>query len=175
MFFLAFSQTKKDSTEQKSIKEVVLVGKKPTVENKVDRTVFNVANSSILAGNTTWDVLKMAPLVSIDNNDVLKAEGENVTVYINDRKSVFSGKELKEYLKTIPADNLMKIEVITNPSSKYEASGTAGTHQEHAPCQRQHTRPQRRAFHGAARARHAQAGPVYGLRRTDAHRKPWRA
>jgi hypothetical protein len=47
-----------------------LVGKKPTVENKVDRTVFNVANSSILAGNTTWDVLKMAPLVSIDNNDV---------------------------------------------------------------------------------------------------------
>ena len=100
--FLAFSQTKKDSTEQKSIKEVVLVGKKPTVENKVDRTVFNVANSSILAGNTTWDVLKMAPLVSIDNNDVLK----NVTVYINDRKSVFSGKELKEYLKTIPADNL---------------------------------------------------------------------
>jgi hypothetical protein len=37
---------------------------------------------------------------------VLKAEGENVTVYINDRKSVFSGKELKEYLKTIPADNL---------------------------------------------------------------------
>lgn len=104
--FLAFSQTKKDSTEQKNIKEVVLVGKKPTVENKVDRTVFNVANSSILAGNTTWDVLKMAPLVSIDNNDVLKAEGENVTVYINDRKSVFSGKELKEYLKTIPTDNL---------------------------------------------------------------------
>ena len=48
----------------------------------------------------------MAPLVSIDNNDVLKAEGENVTVYINDRKSVFSGKELKEYLKTIPTDNL---------------------------------------------------------------------
>ena len=122
--FLAFSQTKKDSTEQKSIKEVVLVGKKPTVENKVDRTVFNVANSSILAGNTTWDVLKMAPLVSIDNNDVLKAEGENVTVYINDRKSVFSGKELKEYLKTIPADNLMKIEVITNPSARYESAGS---------------------------------------------------
>ena len=104
--FISYAQTKKDSTQQKNINEVVLVGKKPTVETKVDRTVFNVANSSILAGNTTWDVLKMAPLVSIDNNDVLKAEGENVTVYINDRKSVFSGKELKEYLKTIPADNL---------------------------------------------------------------------
>ena len=79
------------------------------MESKVDRTIFNVSNSSILAGNTTWDVLRMTPLVNIDNNDVIKAEGESVTVYINDRKSVFTGKELKEYLKTIPADNLLKL------------------------------------------------------------------
>lgn len=121
---LTYSQTKKDSTGQKDIKEVVITAKKPTVENKVDRTIFNVANSSIVAGNTTWDVIKMAPLVSIDNNDVLKAEGENVTVYINDRKSVFKGKELKEYLKSIPADNLLKIEVITSPSARYESAGS---------------------------------------------------
>lgn len=121
---LTLSQTKKDSTTQKEIKEVVLVGKKPTVENKVDRTVFNVANSSILAGNTTWEVLKMTPLISVENDEMLKSEGENVTVYINDRKSVFTGKELKEYLKTIPADNLMKIEVITNPSARYESAGS---------------------------------------------------
>lgn len=120
---LTLSQTKKDSTTQKEIKEVVLVGKKPTVENKVDRTVFNVSNSSILAGNTTWDILRMTPLVSIDNNDAIKAEGESVTVYINDRKSVFTGKELKEYLKTIPAENLMKVEVITSPSARYETTG----------------------------------------------------
>ncbi|WP_312079163.1 outer membrane beta-barrel protein [Chryseobacterium sp.] len=123
---LAFAQEKKDSADAKvnEIKEVTFVAKKPTVESKVDRTVFNVANSSILAGNTTWDVLRMTPLVSVDNNDALKAEGESVTVYINDRKSVFTGKELKEYLQTIPADNLMKIEVITSPSSRYEARGT---------------------------------------------------
>jgi len=53
----------------------------------------------------------------------VRAEGESVTVYINDRKSVFTGKELKEYLKTIPADNLLKIEVITSPSSRYESAG----------------------------------------------------
>ncbi|WHF52605.1 hypothetical protein QGN23_04835 [Chryseobacterium gotjawalense] len=117
------AQTKQDSTKQKDIQEIVVIAKKPTVENKVDRTVFNVANSSILAGNTTWDVLRMTPLVSIDNNDVVQAEGQSVTVYINDRKSVFSGKELKEYLKTIPAENLMKIEVITSPSAKYETTG----------------------------------------------------
>jgi len=121
-----FSQEKKDSADNKvnEINEVTFVAKKPTVESKVDRTVFNVANSSILAGNTTWDVLRMTPLVSIDNNDALKAEGESVTVYINDRKSVFTGKELKEYLKTIPADNLMKIEVITSPSARYDAAGS---------------------------------------------------
>lgn len=117
------AQTKTDSTKQKDIQEVIVIAKKPTVESKVDRTVFNVANSSILSGNTTWDVLRMTPLVSIDNNDVIKAEGESVTVYINDRKSVFTGKDLKEYLKTIPADNLMKIEVITSPSAKYETTG----------------------------------------------------
>lgn len=123
---LAFAQQSKDTlnSKEEKIEAVTMTYRKPTVEAKVDRTVFNVANSSILAGNTTWDVLRMTPLVSIDNNDALKAEGESVTVYINDRKSVFTGKELKEYLQTIPADNLMKIEVITSPSSRYEASGS---------------------------------------------------
>ena len=123
--FLAKSQDQNtDTIKTEQIKEVILIAKKPTIESKADRTVFNVANSSILSGNTTWDVLRMTPLVNIDNNDVVKAEGENVTVYINDRKSVFTGKELKEYLKTIPADNLMKIEVITSPSARYEANGS---------------------------------------------------
>lgn len=121
-----FAQTEKDTikSKEKEIEGVTVTVRKPTVESKADRTVFNVSNSSILAGNTTWDVLRMTPLVSIDNNDAIKAEGETVTVYINDRKTVFTGKELKEYLKTIPADNLMKIEVITSPSSRYEATGS---------------------------------------------------
>ncbi|MBL1223264.1 outer membrane beta-barrel protein [Chryseobacterium sp. L7] len=123
---LVLAQAKNDTIKQKEnqIEGVTITARKPTVESKVDRTVFNVSNSSILAGNTTWDVLRMTPLVSIDNNDAIKAEGESVTVYINDRKSVFTGKELKEYLKTIPADNLMKIEVITSPSSRYETAGS---------------------------------------------------
>ena len=123
---LAQTQAVKDTVKgnTKEIEAVAIVAKKPTVESKVDRTVFNVANSAIVAGNTTWDVLRMTPLVSIDNNDAVKAEGQTVTVYINDRKSVFTGKELKEYLKTIPADNLLKIEVITSPSSRYETSGS---------------------------------------------------
>lgn len=126
MASLSFAQAEKDTIKPKAkeIEAVTLVARKPTVESKIDRTVFNVSNSSILAGNTTWDVLRMTPLLSIDNNDVIKAEGESVTVYINDRKTVFTGKELKEYLATIPADNLMKIEVITSPSARYESAGS---------------------------------------------------
>ncbi len=116
-------QTKTDTVKTENIKEVVVIARKPTIESKADRTVFNVANSAILTGNTTWDVLQMTPLVNIDNNDNVQAEGNSVTVYINDRKSVFTGKELKEYLKTIAADNLLKIEVITTPSARYETSG----------------------------------------------------
>ena len=122
--FAYAQETKSDTVSKtKTISEVVLTAKKPTIENKADRTVFNVADSSILTGNTTWDVLRMTPLVNIDNDDNVSAEGSKVTVYINDRKSVFTAKELKEYLKTIPADNLLKIEVITTPSAKYETSG----------------------------------------------------
>lgn len=120
-YYLA--QIDKDTMKVKNIEAVQLIARKPTVENKVDRTIFNVANSSILSGNTTWDVLRMTPLVSIDNDDVVKSEGQSVTVYINDRKTVFTGKDLKEYLNTIPADNLIKIEVITSPSAKYETTG----------------------------------------------------
>lgn len=119
----AFAQTEQYTLKQEEIKEVVVIAKKPTVESKADRTVYNVANSSVVAGNSTWEVLRMAPLVSIDNNDAIKAEGESVTVYINDRKTVFTGSELKDYLKTIPAENLSKIEVITSPSSRYESAG----------------------------------------------------
>lgn len=121
---LLLAQSTQDTIKSKEIESVTLIAKKPTVQSKADRTVFNVENTSVLAGNTTWDIVRMTPLVSIDNNDNVRAEGESVTVYINDRKSVFTGKELKEYLKTIPADNLIKIEVITSPSSRYEASGS---------------------------------------------------
>lgn len=99
-YYLA--QTDKDTMKVKNIEAVQLIARKPTVENKVDRTIFNVANSSILSGNSTWDVLRMTPLVSIDNDDVVKSEGQSVTVYINDRKTVFTGKDLKEYMIPFP-------------------------------------------------------------------------
>ena len=69
---LLSAKTEQDNIKQKNIEEVIVIARKPTVENKVDRTIFNVANSSIVSGNTTWDVLRMTPLVSIDSDDVVK-------------------------------------------------------------------------------------------------------
>ena len=92
---LLLAQSTQDTIKSKEIESVTLIAKKPTVQSKADRTVFNVENTSVLAGNTTWDIVRMTPLVSIDNNDNVRAEGESVTVYINDRKTVFTGKDLK--------------------------------------------------------------------------------
>jgi hypothetical protein len=52
---LLSAQEKNDTVKTQKVEEVVLVGRKPTIENRADRTIFNVSNSSILAGNTTWD------------------------------------------------------------------------------------------------------------------------
>ena len=77
---LISAQVKTDSTKTENIAEVTVIAKKPTIENKADRTVFNVANSSILAHNRTRDNLKKKPQESTDKNQKLLAKGESVTV-----------------------------------------------------------------------------------------------
>ena len=120
-FNLIFSQ-KKDSIN-KELETVEVQVKKPTIVQKIDRTVFNVAGSSILIGNNSWNILRMTPNIEIDADENLKVNGNKTTVFINNRKSVFNGKDLANYLKSLPAGNIIKIEVITNPSGRYESSG----------------------------------------------------
>lgn len=120
-FLYLFSQ-KKDSIN-KELETVEVKVKKPTIIQKIDRTVFNVAGSSILIGNNSWDILRMTPNVEIDAEENLKVNGNRILVFINNRKSVFNGKDLANYLKSLPAGNIIKIEVITNPSGRYESSG----------------------------------------------------
>jgi hypothetical protein len=112
-----------DSLTSKELKEVIITGKKPLLESKSDRFIFNVANTSLVIGNNAWDVLRQTPLLITTPEGKIQIIGfQNASVYINDRKSVLTGKDLFEYLKTMPADNIVKIEIITSPSAKYEAS-----------------------------------------------------
>jgi ferric enterobactin receptor len=110
-----------------TLKEVVVVGQKPLFERLADRTVVNVEGSTLAAGNSTLDVLARAPGVTVDANDNLALRGrQGLLVLIDGKRQPMSGPELADYLRSLPADQLKSIELITNPPAKYDAQGSAG-------------------------------------------------
>jgi hypothetical protein len=111
-----------------SLGEVTVVAKKPFIEQQIDRTVVNVENSIVSAGTTALEVLERAPGVVVDQqNNQLKLRGkEGVIVQIDGKQTFLSQQELMTLLRNTPSDNIEKIELITNPSAKYDASGNSG-------------------------------------------------
>jgi len=109
------------------LKEVQVVGKKPLYEREADRTIVNVEGSTLAAGNTSLDVLRRSPGVTVDGNDNLALRGrQGLLVLIDGKRQPMSGSELADYLRALPADQLKSIELITNPPAKYDAQGGAG-------------------------------------------------
>ncbi len=107
--------------------EVVVTAEKPMVQVLADKTVFNVQNSINATGDSGFELLRKAPGVIIDNNDNLIVEGKTgVLVYIDDKPSILRGEDLTNYLKSIQSSDIESIEIITQPSSKYDAEGNAG-------------------------------------------------
>ena len=107
--------------------EVVVTTTRPLVEVKPDKTVFNVEGSTNAIGNNALELLRKAPGVVVDNNERLMLVGKTgVKVYIDGRQSILSGEDLANYLKTLQSTQIEAIEVITQPSSRYEAEGNAG-------------------------------------------------
>ncbi len=110
-----------------SLEEVTVTAKKPIVEVKPDKTVFNVAETITSSGNNSLEVLRKAPGVRVDNNDNIVVEGKSgVLIYIDDRQSFLQGDDLTSFLQSLQADEIESIEIITQPSSKYDAAGNAG-------------------------------------------------
>ncbi len=117
--------TLKEATTQLS--EVVIKKEKPMIQVLADKTVFNIENTINAIGNSGFELLRKAPGVIIDNNDNLIVEGKSgVLIYIDGKQSFLSGSDLTNYLKTIQANDIEAIEIITQPSSKYDAAGSAG-------------------------------------------------
>ncbi|OUJ71381.1 outer membrane beta-barrel protein [Hymenobacter crusticola] len=109
------------------LKEVTVTGQRPMYEREADRTIVNVEGSTLAAGNTSLDVLRRAPGVTIDNNDNLALRGkQGLLVLIDGKRQPMTGTELADYLRALPADQLKNIELITNPPAKYDAQGGAG-------------------------------------------------
>lgn len=110
------------------LKEVTVSVKKPFIEQQVDRTVLNVENSIVGSGSTALEVLEKAPGVVIDQqNDLIKLKNKSgVLVMIDGKRSFLSNDQLTQMLRNMSSDQIASIEIITNPSSKYDASGTSG-------------------------------------------------
>ncbi len=109
------------------LSEVVIKSRKNLIQNKGDRIVYNAsADISNKAGSAS-DVLRKAPMVTVDAQGDIKMRGSsNIKVLINGVPSNIMAKNLKEALKMIPASSIESIEIITTPSAKYEAEGAAG-------------------------------------------------
>lgn len=114
-------------SEAENLDEVVIKTEKPLVQVLADKTVFNVQNTINAAGDSGFDLLRKAPGVIVDNNDNLLVEGKTgVLFYIDGKPSVLRGQDLTNFLKTLQSSDIESIEIITQPSSKYDAEGNAG-------------------------------------------------
>ncbi len=109
------------------INEVVVTGRKPFIQRLSDRLVVNVENSIVSAGSTAMDVLERSPGVSIDQNDVIGLRGrQGVIIMIDGKPSPLTGGDLANYLRGLPSNAIERIDLITNPSARYDASGNSG-------------------------------------------------
>lgn len=109
------------------LKTVTVAARKPFIQKLNDRIVVNVDNSIVSAGSTAIDVLERSPGVTIDNNDAISLRGRSgVIILIDGKPSPMTGQELANYLRSLPSNAIERIDIITNPSSKYDASGNSG-------------------------------------------------
>ena len=105
--------------------ELTIRAERTTVEMKLDKRVYNLGQDLMVKGGTASDVLDNVPSVAVDAEGNVSLRGnENVRIFIDGRPS--NAININDALKLIPAESLEKVEVITNPSSRYDAEGSSG-------------------------------------------------
>lgn len=111
----------------KDLTVVVVTSKRPLIERKIDRTIVNVDGYISNTGSTAMEVLEKAPGVSVDKDGNISLKGkQGVIIMIDGKPTYMSGQDLANYLTSMPSSNLDQLEIMTNPSAKYDASGNSG-------------------------------------------------
>jgi outer membrane cobalamin receptor len=111
----------------KNLAGVTVTAKKPFIETKIDKTVVNVESSPTSAGATALEILEKSPGITVDNDGNISLRGKaGVIVMLDGKQSYLSAADLSNMLKNMPASALEQIEIMTNPSSKYDAAGNSG-------------------------------------------------
>ncbi len=111
----------------RALKAVTITSVKPLIEHQPDKTVMNVENSVLSAGNSAMEILQRAPGVTVDKDDNISLKGkQGVTVMINDKLTYLSSAELASLLRSTDGSTIQSIEIISNPSAKYDAAGNSG-------------------------------------------------
>ena len=114
-------------TAENQLAAVTITARRPPVEVKADKTILNVEGTVNSTGLNALELLRKAPGVTIDNNENLNVRGKNsVRIMIDGRELPLDGKDLAALLKGTQASDISNIEIISNPSAKYDAAGNAG-------------------------------------------------
>ncbi len=110
-----------------NLQAVTITAQKPFIEQQIDKTVVNVENSIVSAGSTALEILEKSPGVVVDNDGKIQLRGkEGVRIMVDGKPSQLSQEQLTNMLRNMNANQILKIEIITNPSAKYDAEGNAG-------------------------------------------------
>lgn len=121
-----FSQNRSAPDTTKELKGVTVIAKKKLLEYELDKTIVNIESMPSAAASNTLEVLEKTPGVLVESNGTINLNGKTpVLVLIDGRSTHMSGQDLAAYLKSIPGSFIDKIELIENPSARYEASGGA--------------------------------------------------
>jgi len=133
---VAYCQGPKDSLSRdtmslqplnSTLQKVTVTGRKPLVERKQGKTIINVEASVTNTGSTVLEVLERSPGVSVDRNGGITLNGKaGVLVMIDDKPTYLSGEDLNNLLSSMSSTQVSQIELISNPTAKYDASGNAG-------------------------------------------------
>ncbi len=114
-------------SEAKALGEVTVTGKRPLIENKIDRMVVNVEAAPTNAGASALEVLEKSPGVTVSNEGDISLKGkQGVRILLDGKPTYLSAADLANVLKNLPASALDQIEIMTNPPARYEASGNSG-------------------------------------------------